>query len=523
MANGTLFRTLMGTLLPATDTRNAEGAPAYALSPKQALAQYAATGCLNTTFYASAEDQLQRVLTLCQGLDPVFIAQTALYSRQRGFMKDMPALLCAVLSTRDMALLARVFPQVLDNARMLRTFVQIVRSGAVGRKSFGTAVKRLIQGWLAARDDDGLFRDAVGEQPSLADMIKMVHPKPQTASRAALYGYLLERTYDATALPPLVQQYEAYKAGARSSVPEVPFQKLTSLDLDSAAWTAIARRASWQMTRMNLNTFARHGVFTQPGMPNMIAQRLRDASAIAKARVFPYQILAASRMLVADVPQVVVEALQEAMELATRQVPRLPGTVYVCPDVSGSMSSPVTGHRKGATSAVRCIDVAALMAAAVMRQNPHATVIPFEQAVVPLQLHARDSVLANATKLAAIGGGGTNCSAPLAWLNQRKTKGDLVIFVSDNESWVDAGRGRGTATMAEWQAFRQRNPQARLVCIDLQPSGTTQAQERADVLNIGGFSDQVFEVIAEFAAGRLHADHWVGVIEAVPLETASHN
>jgi len=27
----------------------------------------------------------------------------------------------------------------------------------------------------------------------------------------------------------------------------------------------------------------------------------------------------------------------------------------------------------------------------------------------------------------------------------------------------------------------------------------------------------VFEVIAEFAAGRLHAHHWVGVIEAVEL------
>jgi len=66
---------------------------------------------------------------------------------------------------------------------------------------------------------------------------------------------------------------------------------------------------------------------------------------------------------------------------------------------------------------------------------------------------------------------------------------DLVIFVSDNESWVDAGRGRGTATMAEWNAFRQRNPKARLVCIDIQPYRTTQAKERDDILNIGGFSD----------------------------------
>ena len=37
------------------------------------------------------------------------------------------------------------------------------------------------------------------------------------------------------------------------------------------------------------------------------------------------------------------------------------------------------------------------------------------------------------------------------------------------------------------------------------------------MLNIGGFSDRVFDVIAEFANGTLNADHWVGVIEAVSL------
>jgi len=39
-----------------------------------------------------------------------------------------------------------------------------------------------------------------------------------------------------------------------------------------------------------------------------------------------------------------------------------------------------------------------------------------------------------------------------------------------------------------------------------------------DILNIGGFSDQVFDVIAEFANGNLNANHWVGVIEATDLD-----
>ena len=69
--------------------------------------------------------------------------------------------------------------------------------------------------------------------------------------------------------------------------------------------------------------------------------------------------------------------------------------------------------------------------------------------------------------------------------------------------------------MNAWQAFKTRNPKARLVCIDLQPNSTTQALEREDVLNVGGFSDQVFSVLADFAKGELNPNHWVGAIERV--------
>lgn len=519
MANKNLFKSLIGKLIPATDALNEERTPAYALSPKHQLAQYAATGCLNRTFYAGADEQLAKVMELCAEVDAGFIAKTAVFCRERGFMKDMPALLCAVLSVKDRALLKIVFPRVIDNAKMLRNFVQIVRSGAVGRKSLGTAPKRLVRDWLDARDPAALFKANVGQDPSLTDIVKMVHPKPKDEAREALFGYFIGREYDPGALPELVRNFEAYKRGESREVPDVPFQMLTALELGTVEWTAIARRAPWQMTRMNLNAFARHGVFGQPGMTEFIAARLRNPAKIAKARVFPYQLMVAYTMANAnaEIPKEVCEALQDAMEVAIANVPAIEGQVYVCPDVSGSMSSPVTGYRKGSTTAVRCIDIAALVAAAVLRKNPRAEVLPFEQNVVKVDLNARDSVMTNAARLAAVGGGGTNCSAPLALLNGRKAKGDLVIFVSDYESWVDAGGGRGTATMREWNAFKQRNPNARLACIDVQPYGTVQAVEREDILNIGGFSDQVFGVISEFARGELNANHWIGVIESVAL------
>ena len=290
---------------------------------------------------------------------------------------------------------------------------------------------------------------------------------------------------------------------------------LSALPLSQKDWVEIAKNAAWQTTRMNLNTFARHGVFETDGLASLMAARLRDAREIQRARVFPYQLLTAYQNCDEAVPQEVRDALQDAMELAIANVPSIEGRVVVCPDVSGSMKSPVTGHRAGSTTSVRCVDVAALVAASVLRKNQSATVLPFEQTVVPVDLNSRDSVMTNAGRLASIGGGGTNCSAPVRLLNQQKAKADLVLFVSDNESWVDQGRGRGTALLAEWSEFRQRNPKARLVCLDIQPNQTTQATERPDILNIGGFSDQVFDVISAFASGQLEADHWIARIEAV--------
>ena len=56
MANSTLFASLK-SLLPRADTRNEAGGRAYTLPPKHALAQLAATGCFNGTYYTGADTQ----------------------------------------------------------------------------------------------------------------------------------------------------------------------------------------------------------------------------------------------------------------------------------------------------------------------------------------------------------------------------------------------------------------------------------------------------------------------------------
>jgi len=518
MANKSVFASVAGRLLPKAAALNAEGAKAYAYGAEHRLAQLAMTGTFGGGFYRDAQAEVAALVAAAAAVDPLFLARAAVHTREKGHMKDTPALLLAVLASRDPAIFAAAFPKVVTSGRMLRTFVQILRSGQTGRKSLGSRPKAMVQSWLNAATDAQLLAALVGNDPSLADVIRMVHPRPETAERAAFYAWLLGKPADMAALPQAVRDLLAFRAGTSDRLPDVPFQMLSDLPLTPAHWAEVARQGSWQMLRQGLNMLHRKGAFALPGTAEHVADVLRDPARIRAAKALPYQLLATLTALEAGVDPMLRDALHEAMERSVGNVPVLDGTVAVCPDVSGSMSSPVTGYRKGATSVVRCIDVAALVAAAVLRKNPDARVLPFEVGVREVRLEARDTILTNAAKLAALGGGGTDCSAPLAALNAAKAAPDLVIFVSDNQSWADAGRGgQATAMMAEWTRIRARNGRAKLVCIDIQPYGTTQAAEREDVLNIGGFSDAVFDQIADFAAGRMGPDHWVGQIAAVKL------
>ncbi len=545
MANKSLFAGLK-SLFPRATARNEAGGLAYALPPKHALAQIAATGCFNGTFYAEAEDQLETLRALiAQVNDNLFLAKLAIYSRQRAFMKDMPAALVLSLATRDTVLMQKVFDCVIDNGRVLRTLFQMIRSGQFGKKSLSGSLQRAFQRWLNSASADELLSASIGHDPSLRDVLRLARPTPADNWRRALFGWLTEKEVAKWApateadLPDQVRDLLAFRE-AQTADAQVEILSHLSARWDlladtakgTATWTAIARNMGPQALRMNLNTLVRHGVFADSQMVDYVARRLADADEIRRSRQFPFQFLAAYLNVTDDVPHKIKAALHQAAEIACGNVPELPGPVVIGLDVSGSMQSAVTGRRgRGATSKMRCADVAALFAAAILRRNPNSVVIPFDTSAYEARVDPSDSILSLAERLAKYGGGGTNCSLPLAKANQdfRHRKFAGCILVSDTESWVYRGRVFGygqngsTGVMTEWQEFVKNQVRLhgsdeigpRLVCIDLQPYTTSQAPERSDILNIGGFSDAVFDVVAAFL--KNDADRFVTEIEAIDI------
>lgn len=512
-----------------TELKNEAGGKTYKREDREALAQLVMTGFLGDVFYTTGQEQLNQVLDLAKRVDTEFLAKLAVEARENGYMKDTPALICAILTTRGeegRVFLRKIFNRVIDNGKMLRNFVQIVRSGQVGRKSLGSAPKNLVRDWFRNRNEASIFRNSVGNDPSMADVIKMVHPKPEDKTREALYAYILGKETKSDNLPEVVKVFERIKASKdltgyneQNGFNAIPMEMLAGLEgLSEDSWKVLATNMSWTQLRMNLNTLARHGVLKSEKMVNLIADKLRDAEAIKKAKVYPYQIFTSLMFIGDDVPNKIQRALEDALDMSLDNIPDLEGKrVFVFPDVSGSMSSFVTGNRGTASTKMRYVDVAALFAAALRRKG--AEVWAVDTSLHKLKIGAKASVAEVAKTLASMGGGGTNLSLPMRELNNIGEKPDLIVYFSDNESWADRGMHYygGTGMMQEFEKLKKRAPQCKLVCVDMAPYQGKQAQESKDILNVGGFSDRVFDVVDDFLKGRNGSGFWVSQIEKVEV------
>ena len=349
---------------------------------------------------------------------------------------------------------------------MLRNFVQIVRSGVVGPQVAGHAAEAAGAAVARARAPTSSCFGLGRPEPVAGGRDQDGSPEAGDATREALYGYLIGRPHDAEQLAGAGAAIRGVQArrGAERAGRAVP-------DADGAA--ARPRRsgrrsranAPWQMTRMNLNTFARHGVFERPRHDadhRGAAARSRQRSARRGCfRTSSWRRTAPRRR---TCRRMVRDALQDAMEVAIGNVPAIEGKVYVCSrrvglDVVAGHRLPQGGDHGGALHRRGGAGGGGVCARTRWRKCCRSS-----RTWSRVRLNPRDTVMTNAQKLAAIGGGGTNCSAPLAYLNDARRMGDLVVFVSDNESWVDARRGLdGDERVA---AFKERNPEARLACID---------------------------------------------------------
>lgn len=523
--------------MPKADAVNEAGGSAYSMGSEWALAQLAFTGTFSSTFYdaSGGEKQLTQLLEHAGQVSPEYHAKLAVASRSVGYMKSMPTALTCALASRDLPLFKRVFQKVIDAPNLLKEAFQMFRSGKFGHKGLGYSIKKTFERKIRDASPSWLYNLSIGTEPSMKDIFKLLHMKPRTNEERALWGYLLDQPAKRWGggasfedLPNIIRCLDAYNkaSGEFGEIEQlrlldhmkgIRWEALTGNVRGPGVWKGFVNNMRAQALRMNLNTLQRQGAFKDDEIVALVARRLADLDDIKGSRQFPFQYLAAYLYLDADVPAEIRSGLHKAADAACGNIP-----VFGCPaaimvDVSSSMGQAVTGSQGPGKrdSKVRCVDAAALFAVALWRANPGSVLIPFDDRIHEdgLKLDPDDSLLSLTTRLAAYGGGGTNCSLALRYVNEHLSKRPfgVAVLISDNQSWIDSHYGHhypsATGIMCEFGKFQENQrrlgkyARPKLVCLDLAPYDTCQIPNTEDSMPVGGFSDGIFAMLGQFISG----------------------
>ncbi len=494
------------------DAINPEGFPSFKRSDEEAYLQVLLTNTLSGTFYAQESDLLQESLALHASMtqrDPAFAARALVYARHAGMMRLQPIVGLAYLSKADHDLFHKVFGRVILTPGDLTDFVEIVRGG-VTPGGMGRSIKTAINGWLNGLSEYHAIKYASGGQGySLRDVLRVTHPQPVNPVQDAIFMWLTDpakwQTTAAHDLTPQIKTFEQIKhlsgegdqADLRAMIEagRLPYEVVTGVvKPDVETWAGLLRQMPYLALLRHLNGLQRAGVLADHAHATYTAERLTNGEALRKAKILPFQLYTAYRMFNATVPaeQIVADALVAAMDAAFVNLPDLGGKVCIAPDVSGSMSGFIARLTK-----VRYIDIAGVFAGALLKANPRALVLPFENDVVNVKLNARDTLMTNADKLAKIGGGGTAVSAPVSYLLDHKITMETFIGITDNIEWATDQSGRH-GFLPTWNEYKDTiGPDAQAFLITIAPYRHAVAPQTApDIHYIYGWSDSVLQYIA---------------------------
>lgn len=488
---------------------NHHGVPSFTRSTREQVRNYLRTGTLSGTFYVGGREMAQaQLLELVRlaGQDPWALAEEAVAARNDGFMRTLPALAAAVLSgTAHKDAFRHAVAGTIRIPTDAAQFAELCLSGSVpGRASFGGCAVEPVRQFLEVISE----YHALKYGAKLTNLVRLAHPRPTDAVMRERLGWLSGHVEGKRVkLNKRIAAFEELKrATDEARVIELirsaglPYEVVVGAvsNPSPAVWAELLKVAPTMNLLRNLVTFTRHGVFQDRDNVRAAAEKLSREGALAKSMIFPHQVYTAWRTYSATpgADESIIAALSDMLDGSVATLPVFQGRVCIAPDVSGSMQSTRLSERSETTAA----DVAGVFTAGILRRCKDARVLPFDTDIRPLALNARDSVLANARKVAEVGGGGTSLSAPVTRLLGDRDRVDTFIGITDYEEWV------GHRFLDVWRQYRATvAPNATAILITPVPGRHCAVPESEPGVHfVHGWSDAVFRFTAE-AAGATHS------------------
>jgi len=282
----------------------------------------------------------------------------------------------------------------------------------------------------------------------------------------------------------------------------VPTKFLTSVK----CWEALFDDMPMEAILRNLATMTRIGLIKPLGEhTKAIAERLRDAEAIKKARLHPIKILNAMLTYQSGKSvrgentwtpvQTLIDALNDAFYLSFGNVEPTGKNMLLALDVSGSMSWGTIGSMPGLTPRIASATMALVTAS--VEQNYH--IMGFSHTLVDIPISPRQRLDDALRIVDRVQMGATNCSLPMIYALENNLKVDAFVVYTDNETF--AGNIHPIQALQKYR--QQTGIHAKLIVVGMLSNGFTIADpDDAGMMDVVGFDVASPELISSFVQGE---------------------
>lgn len=505
-------------------TVNHVGAKAFALSPEMELYSAVVTTMLTDSYYEKADARLARIQALVGQVNPVFVAQLAVYAREQMYLRTIPIVLIGELAKIHNGddLVSRTIARVVqrpDEIMELLAYYQMTNDRTETKK-LNRLSKQIQRGLALSFNRFDAYQFAKYDKATavrLRDALFLVHPKAKDETQQAVFDQITAKTLTTpytweTELSALGQtKFNSEKARNRA------FRDTWHTLIDS-------QRLGYMALLRNLRNMLEADIdMVHVGK---VCQLLTDEQAVQKAKQLPFRYLSAyAELQVNDEKKgligflgkghwstkKVIQALEKALALSVKFVPVSGGKTVILSDNSGSMFGDAGGRSAvSAMSRRTTADIANLFAVLYWTQTKHTMLGLFGERLLEPQLSRSKSIFENFDQISreAKQCGGATEEGIFVMMEKLIKTGkivDRIIIFSDCQigpscNWYD-NRGRKArdfnSLFAQYKAI---NPTVKTYSIDLRGYGNTTTTDGLYI--ISGWSDKLFALIVAAENGQ---------------------
>lgn len=508
-----------------TNTLNKAGFPAHNVSLKEDYVQLVMTNTLGNTFYMDGNSLFSRTTELHEQMltaDPEFMAKTAIYGRNKSFMRLQPIIALSYLSDlTDKKYFYKAFNEIIKTPNDLRDFITITSD----RRGLGRSIKKAVSEFLndiseyhvvkyggdrkSKRSKDG----SITNNWSLKDIVRVAHPSPANSKSEAILKYItkgeinpsLTQIQAVEILKVLKEDDPLYVKKVLYTINKgrLPHEVVTGIIKPNAEiWTAIMKEMPIFALIRHLSALDKAKVFSIKENVDFVVSKLTNEEIISNSKILPFRFYTAYQNFQGD--NRISEALATALDISISSMGILPGKTAWFLDVSGSMSG-------------EYVNIGSILATAGMRQSEDSIFFTFSHELLYPRVRKNADIFSNIEEVMKTFGGCTNISQAIKHLlGTLKEKSSRYSFKEGYSSKfpeslkttepihvdniviiTDEQQNSGTPLIREFRKYRKTvNPNANLFIIDVSPyHGRVANENEPGVAFIYGWSATVLDIL----------------------------